>query len=36
MEEINMHKILVWKLEGRRPLGRPRRVWENNDPLKWV
>ena len=22
--------VLVWKYEGRRPLGRPRRRWENN------
>jgi hypothetical protein len=22
--------ILVWKPEGRRPLGRPRRRWEDN------
>jgi hypothetical protein len=24
------HKILVWRPEGRRPLGRPRRRWEDN------
>jgi hypothetical protein len=26
----NAYKILVRKLEGKRPLGRPRRRWENN------
>ena len=25
-----MHKILVGKPEGKRPLGRPRRRWEDN------
>ena len=25
-----MHKILVGKPEGKRPLGRPRRRWEGN------
>jgi hypothetical protein len=24
------HNILVWRPEGRRPLGRPRRRWEEN------
>jgi len=23
-------KVLVWKREGKRPLGRPRRRWEND------
>ena len=23
-------RVLVWKPEGRRPLGRPRRRWEDN------
>jgi len=23
-------RILVWKPEGKRPLGRPRRRWEDN------
>ena len=23
-------KVLVWKPEGKRPLGRPRRRWEDN------
>ena len=25
-----VHKFLVWKPEGKRPLGRPRRRWEDN------
>ena len=25
-----MHKILVGKSEGKRTLGRPRRIWEDN------
>ena len=29
-EERVVHKVLVGKLEGRRPLGRPRRRWEDN------
>jgi hypothetical protein len=29
-EQINAYTILVGKLEGKRPLGRPRRMWENN------
>ena len=31
MEEgRDVHKILVGKPEGKRPLGRPRRRWEDN------
>ena len=31
MEEgRGVHKVLVGKPEGKRPLGRPRRRWENN------
>ena len=31
MEEgRGVHKVLVWKPEGKRPLGRPRRRWEDN------
>jgi hypothetical protein len=31
MEEVrSAYNILVGKLEGRRPLGRPRRRWEDN------
>jgi hypothetical protein len=29
-EERDVHRILVVKLEGKRPLGRPRRRWEDN------
>jgi hypothetical protein len=29
-EERGVHKVLVGKPEGKRPLGRPRRRWENN------
>jgi hypothetical protein len=28
------YNILVGKLEGRRPLGRPRRRWEDN--IRWI
>ena len=31
MEEVRgVHKVLVRKPEGKRPLERPRRTWENN------
>ena len=31
MEEgRDVHKVLVGKPEGKRPLGRPRRRWEDN------
>ena len=26
----NAYRILVWKPEGKRPLGNPRRRWEDN------
>jgi hypothetical protein len=29
-ERRNAYRILVGKLEGRRPLGRPRRRWVDN------
>jgi hypothetical protein len=29
-EKRNAYSILVRKSEGKRPLGRPRRRWENN------
>jgi hypothetical protein len=29
-EERGVHRVLVEKTEGNRPLGRPRRRWENN------
>jgi hypothetical protein len=28
-EEINVYNVLVGKPEGKRPLGRPRRKWED-------
>jgi hypothetical protein len=30
MREMNAYNILVGKLEGKRPLGRSRRRWEDN------
>ena len=29
-EEREVYRVLVGKLEGRRPLGRPRRRWVDN------
>jgi hypothetical protein len=29
-EKRNVYRILVGKLQGKRPLGRPRRRWEDN------
>jgi hypothetical protein len=29
-EVKNAYKILVWKPDGKRPLGRPNRRWEDN------
>ena len=29
-EDRGMHRVLVGKPEGKRPLGRPRRRWEDN------
>ena len=29
-EGRGLHRVLVGKPEGKRPLGRPRRRWENN------
>jgi hypothetical protein len=29
VEKKKMYKVLVENLEGKRPLGRPRRSWEN-------
>ena len=29
-EGRGVHKILVGKTEGKRPMGRPRRRWEDN------
>jgi hypothetical protein len=28
-EEIKVYKVLVGNPEGKRPLGRPRRMWED-------
>jgi hypothetical protein len=30
-EERNMYSVLMGKPEGKRPLGRPRRRWEDGD-----
>jgi hypothetical protein len=30
MEDRGVHRVLGGKLEGKRPLGRPRRRWEDN------
>jgi hypothetical protein len=29
-ENRGVHRVLVWKPGGKRPLGRPRRRWEDN------
>jgi hypothetical protein len=29
-EDRGVHRVLVGKSEGKRPLGRPRRGWEDN------
>jgi hypothetical protein len=29
-ETIGVYRVLVGKPEGKRPLGRPRRIWEDN------
>ena len=29
-ERRGVHRVLVGKSEGKRPLGRPRRRWEDN------
>ena len=29
-EDRGVHRVLVGKPEGKRPLGRPRRRWEDN------
>jgi len=31
-----VYRVLVVKPEGKRPLGRPRRRWEENIVLRWV
>ena len=30
VEERGVHRVLVGKPEGKRPLGRPRRRWDDN------
>jgi len=30
-EDRGVHRVLVGKPEGKRPLGRPRRRWEDRD-----
>jgi hypothetical protein len=32
-EEIGIYRVLVGKPDGKRPLGRPRRRWEDNIKL---
>jgi hypothetical protein len=32
-EERGVHRVLVRKPEGKRPLGRPRRRWEDNNKM---
>ena len=32
-EERGVYRVLVGKLEGRRPLGRPRRRWVDNNRM---
>jgi hypothetical protein len=32
----NSYNILVAKSEGKRPLGRHRRGWEDNTILEWM
>jgi hypothetical protein len=29
-ERRGVYRVLVGQIEGKRPLGRPRRKWENN------
>jgi hypothetical protein len=29
-EKISAYRILIGRLDGRRPLGRPRRRWKDN------
>ena len=36
-ERRGVHRVLVGKPEGKRPLGRPRRRWEDNiNPLAYT
>jgi hypothetical protein len=33
-EEKSVYRVLVGRPEGKRPLGRPRRRWEDNIKMK--
>jgi hypothetical protein len=35
-EKRNVYRLLVGEPEGKRPLGRPRRVWMNNITMDFV
>jgi hypothetical protein len=35
-EERGVHRVLVGKSEGKRPMGRPRRRWEDNIKMEGV
>jgi hypothetical protein len=35
-EERKVYKVLVGKPEGKRPLGRPRRRWEDGIRMDWL
>ena len=35
-EGRGVHRVLVGKPEGKRPLGRPRRRWEGKIKLRWI
>ena len=35
-EDRGVHRVLVGKPEGKRPLGRPRRRLEDNTILRWI
>jgi hypothetical protein len=34
--ERKVYKVFVGKTEGKRPLGRPRRMWENGIRMDWL
>jgi hypothetical protein len=36
VEKRNVYRLLVGKPEGRRPLGRPRRTWINNNKIDFL
>jgi hypothetical protein len=35
-DERKVYKVWVGKPEGKRPLGRPRRRWEDGDLREWI